>query len=484
VQAHIWSRSPIQLRTCKMKSGLFFSVVAGVRGNDLPAAFSSISGASLDRAAKDIAQTIVTDLRAITIPAHKDPILQIDPLKFDDFTIGSVAVSVKDGEGLEFSLQDISNTIGHTHFCAGLPKKCCGELWASSTGMSFTGLNKIVVNETSGLGQIVSTVPQGGFTPGNIEIHHKMEGFFCEILADGAGFLNSAIGLVINKALEVAFPLIIAKVVDTPANLILGHLEQPPALGLGAEKFQLDNSFVSVDYSNNRLTHFQKGEFKSVAKPKESRKTPAALTVAGQSDVELGFSDYVFNTLFDALKAEHIGELAIDLPIKTPSALKLCAGCPVEVKVAFKKAGECTFMGGKATNQLGEMKFQIGVKTKPLGVLAPLFTVTVDAAADIAFALTQDAGKAPFLKATLSLDSFTQKDSISFVGEINTEDLNRDINAVLTALLDKINTEVPALPILSVPGVKYDSPSFVVDNHQLIVSANFVKATAATEIVV
>jgi len=467
-----------------MRSCLLVSVLTGVTSSDLPGAFTSLSVATLDRATQNVAQTIVTDLRSIALPAHKDPILQIDALKFDDFTVGSVGVSAKVDEGLEISLQDISNTVAHTHFCAGLPLKCCGELWASSTGLSFTGLTKIVVDETTGLGQVVTTVPTGGFSPGNIEIHHKMDGFFCEAAADAAGFLNGAIGDIINKALEVAFPLIIGKVVDTPANLILGHLEQPPALGLGAEKFQLDNSFVSVDYTNNRLTHYQKGEFKSVVNPKESRLTPASLTVAGKSDIELGFSDFVFNTLFQSIKAEHIGELAIDLPINTPAKLPLCGGCPVEVKVAFKKAGECSFMGGKATNQLGDMKFQLGVKTKPLGVLAPLFTVTVSATADIAFALTQDSGKAPLVKATLSLDHFTQKDVISFVGEINTEDLNRDINAVLTALLDKINTEVPALPILSVPGVEYDSPSFVVDNHLLLVSANLVPATAATEIVV
>ena len=59
-----------------------------------------------------------------------------------------------------------------------------------------------------------------------------------------------------------------------------------------------------------------------------------------------------------------------------------------------------------------------------------LRSLTLCATAGIAFALTQDSGKAPFMK-----------ESNSF-------------------------TEVPALPILSVPGVEYDSPSFVSDNHQ------------------
>jgi len=468
-----------------MRSCLFLAVLSGVSGSDQPGAFSSLSASTLNRAANNIADVIVKDLRAIKLPAmNKIPGVQIDELKFDDFTIGSVDVSVKAGEGLEFSLKDMSNTVAHTHFCAGWPKKCCGELWASATGQSFTALNKIVLNETSGSAQIVTSVPVGGFVAGDIQIHHKMEGFLCEAVASGLGLLNSAVIGVVKTALQVAFPLIIVGVVEKPGNLILGHLEHPPALGLGAEKFKLDNSFVSVDYSNNRISHYHKGEFKSTVAPKNSRQTPGQLTVSGDRDVELGFSDYVFNTLFESIKAEHIGEHQIELPIKTPTALKLCPGCPAVVLVTFKKRGECTFMGGKAINNLNGMKFEIGVKTKPLGIVAPLFTVTVDAQASIAFDLTQDSGKAPNLKATFALDSFSQKDVISVVGEIDTQDLNRDINAVLTALLGKINGLVPGLPILSVPGVKYANPSFTVDNHQLTVQADFVQDTDSTQIIV
>merc|ERR1712093_611163 len=103
-------------------------------------------------------------------------------------------------------------------------------------------------------------------------------------------------------------------------------------------------------------------------------------------------------------------------------------------------------MGGKATNTLGSMKFEVGVKK---GIAIPAFTVTVDATANIAFALDQPSGKAPTLKATFALDSFSQKDVISVIGEINTDDLNRDMNALLEGLMDKINGAVPALPILS-----------------------------------
>merc|ERR1712070_709045 len=136
---------------------------------------------------------------------------------------------------------------------------------------------------------------------------------------------------------------------------------------------------------------------------------------------------------------------------------KLCSGCPAAVQVKFQNRGECAFMGGEATNTLGSMKFQVGVKKGPLVV--PAFTVTVDATASIAFALNQPSGKAPSLKATMALDSFSQKDVISVIGEIHTEDLNRDIEAVLQGLMDKINGLVPALPILSLPGMRYENPS-------------------------
>jgi len=272
-------------------------------------------------------------------------------------------------------------------------------------------------------------------------------------------------------------------VVDTPGNLILRHLEDLPALGLGEEKFKLDNTFNSVNYDNQRLTHYHKGEFKSVVKPKQSKLTPPALSVAGGRDIELGFSDFVFQTLFDALKAEHIGETQIELPLHLPTTFKLCSDCPAVVQVKFTKAGQCDFMGGKATNTLGSMKFQIGVKTKPLGVVAPAFTVTVDAAASMAFDLDQPSGKDPRLKVTQSWESFSQKDVISVIGEINTDDLNRDIKAVLGGLFDKINGLVPALPILSLPGVKYENPAFVVDNHQLLVQADFAKSTTAAILV-
>jgi hypothetical protein len=467
-----------------MRSFFLVSFLTKASGNNAPGAFFSISESSLNGAWNDVTGDIVNGLRAFKIPGHKDPLVQIDDLQFESFTIGSASVTVNDGEGVEVSLKDMSNAVAHTHFCAGLPVKCCGELWASATGQSFTGLSQIVVDEATGAGKLTTTAVKGGFSAGDIQIHHQMETAACEAVADGLGLINSvAVGLV-TTALQVAFPQIISTVVDTPGNLILGHLENLPAVGLGAEKFQLDNTFVSVDYGNHRLTHYHKGEFKSTVNPKESRQTPPQLAVKGGRDLELGFSDYVFNTLFESLKAEHIGETQIELPISTPSSgvlSKFCSGCPAVVQVKFKNRGQCNFMGGKATNTLGSMKFQVGVKK---GVVLPAFTVTVDATADIAFALDQPSGKAPTLKATFSLDSFSQKDVISVIGEINTDDLNRDLNALLGGLLDKINAEVPALPILSLPGTKYENPSFTVDNHQLIVQTDLSHTSAAAEIMV
>jgi len=457
------------------------SILVCASGSDKPGAFTSISESSLNGGLNHVTDAIVSGLKAFKIPGHKDPLVQIDDLKFEEVTIGSASVSVKPDEGVELSLLDMSNKIAPVHFCAGWPKKCCGTIWATATGQSYTGLTTIVVNETTGLGEMKTTV--SGFSAGDIQIHHKMESALCEVVADGLGLINSAAIGVVKTALQVGLPMIVSKVVDTPGNLVLGALENPPALGFGAEKFKLDNTFVSVDYQNHRISHYHRGEFKSTANPQESSLTPPAFSVAGERDVELGFSDYVFNTLFESLKAEHIGEAEIELPIHLPTSLKLCPGCPVVVQIKFENAGQCSFMGGKATNTLGSMAFSVGLKTQP-DLVVPAFTVTVDAAASIAFALNQAAGKAPRLKATLSLDSFSQKNVITFIGEINTDDLNRDIKIVLDSLLSKINDVVPALPILSLPGLEYGNPAFVVEDHMLVVQADIVRSSIFAEIMV
>lgn len=470
-----------------MRSCALVSLLSGVSCSDQPGAFSSISEASLNQAGQDVVTEIVSALQNLDIKGKQTPLFDFDDFHFEEFTIGSFGITTKEGEGLEISLQKMTNTIAPVPLCVHDPlrlKKCCGSMWASATGQSYTGLNTIVVDEKTGLGQMVTTTPKGGFAVGDIQIHHQMEGIFCELLADTIGLVDGVVIDLVSTAMQVAFPKIVATVVDVPANLVLGHLESPPALGFGEEKFRLDNSFISVDYSDHRITHYHKGEFMSTANPKESRQTPPQLVVPNGRDVAIGFSDYTLNTLFEALKTEHMFETQIDLPIQTPSSLKLCSDCPVVVLVTFKKRGEAEFMGGKATNTLHGMKFEVGLKTKPLNIVAPMFTVTVDAVASVDFDLEQLSGKAPHLKATLSLDSFSQKDVISVIGEIDTADVNRDIELVLNSLMDNINNGVPALPILSVPGVKYANPSFEVDNHQLIMTADFVKASIATQIMV
>jgi len=164
---------------------------------------------------------------------------------FAEVTIGSALVSVNSGEGVEISLTDMSNSVAPVHFCAGFPKKCCGQLWASATGQSFTGLSTIEVDET-GFGVLKTTASKGGFSAGDVQIHHKMESAACEVIADGMGLINSVAIAAVSTALQVAFPTIISKVVDTPGNLVLRHLEDLPALGLGADWVQKSSSLTTL----------------------------------------------------------------------------------------------------------------------------------------------------------------------------------------------------------------------------------------------
>lgn len=121
----------------------------------------------------------------------------------------------------------------------------------------------------------------------------------------------------------------------------------------------------------------------------------------------------------------------------------------------------------------------------PIGdVVAPIVTLIVDATASMEFELRQPDGELPTLKATMSLESFEQRLKASFIGEIDLTDLSRITQDVLNSLLDKINDAVPALPLPAIAGVKLDNPAFVVDNHQLVVLADFVEAAFVSEIMV
>jgi len=100
-----------------MRSFFLVSFLTKASGNNAPGAFFSISESSLNAAWNDVTGDIVNGLRAFKIPGHKDPLVQIDDLQFESFTIGSASVTVNDGEGVEVSLKDMSNAVAHTHFC-------------------------------------------------------------------------------------------------------------------------------------------------------------------------------------------------------------------------------------------------------------------------------------------------------------------------------------------------------------------------------
>merc|ERR1711865_120912 len=163
-----------------------------------------------------------------------------------------------------------------------------------------------------------------------------------------------------------------------------------------------------------------------------------------------------------------------------------CSDCPAVVNVTFQRPAEARFMGGRASNMLKGMKFEFGVRVNPsdqLNVVAPLATLTVDATAVMEFELRQPEGRLPNLKATLVLDSFEQKVEALFI-EVPIDFITRDLKAVLSNLLDKINAGVPALPIPAIAGVKLDNPSIVLDNHQLVVLADLAQASFVSQIMV
>ena len=93
----------------------------------------------------------------------------------------------------------------------------------------------------------------------------------------------------IDDVLAVAFgsdmgPLLIS----TDCEEYPDHLKETSAL---------DNSFVSADYGNQRITHSNKGAFKSVTHPiVESSISPPALSMADNRDFVMSFSDYVAST--------------------------------------------------------------------------------------------------------------------------------------------------------------------------------------------
>ena len=148
--------------------------------------------------------------------------------------------------------------------------------------------------------------------------------------------VNSATIELVGQQLQQKLVPIVADLVDTPRNVALKLFEKPPAFRFGKEKFALDNSFVSVDYGNQRITRSYKGAFKSVAHPiVESSLSPLALSIVDNRNFVMSFSDYVANTLFESLYAEHIGEAQVKIPgIKTLFD-KQCPMCNIVIAVKF-----------------------------------------------------------------------------------------------------------------------------------------------------
>jgi len=309
-----------------------------------------------------------------------------------------------------------------------------------------------------------------------------MDQIGCEAIADVLHLVDSAVIDIIGNQLEQKLVPIVSDLVDLPLDDALRLLEKPPALGFGREKFQLDNTFLSVDYDNNRISHYNKAEFKSVAHPKESALIPPKLSPAGERDLVLSYSDFAFNTLFEALYAEHVGESQVKIPFVKTLFDKECPFCPIVIATTFEQPLAQTFEGGHAAITMTNAKMEVGALNSAGSVL-PMVTLSVNAAAGVDFTLEQTEKNAA-INAVLSLDEFSQDLLVSHVGDLDMSDLTRDMKLLITSLLDTINTDVPALPVPVIAGVKLDNEQFVLDNREFRLEADFIAALGPSSIVV
>jgi hypothetical protein len=461
---------------------LFFALVACCNAQDrLPGFTSSFSESAFKRGADHLVQAIINDIKSIVIPGVHGSFFTIEPIRFDDVSIGSYDVSVVPGQGVQLSLQDVGNSMSHTKLSVGVGLlKCTGEIWAFAKGGAFTAMNTIAVDQ-DGSGHYHVEVPPGGFDAGDIETHHKMDSRLCEIGADAFHVINSVIIDVVKNELATHFVDILSKIVSEPVNLFLHELQQPPALGFGKEKFNLDNSYLSVSYDGQRMTQSHKGEWKSTAHPQESPLQPDKLPASAGRDVELAFSDYTLNTLFDALFVEHIGEDELRIPFVKTIFDKECSGCPIVTQSTFGKAARQIFAGGKSAVRIQDVMLSIGALT-PASQVLPMVTLRVNASAGVAFSFTETAANYA-VKATLSLDEFSQVLMVSHIGEIELSGLSRDVKTILTSVLDKINSDVPALPIPTLGGAKLGSPAVVIDEGSIVIGADIVLPSNADSVV-
>jgi len=349
--------------------------------------------------------------------------------------------------------------------------KCTGQIWASATGASYKALNTIFLDD-QGNGKLKTLTPEGGFDVGDIEVHHKMNGIICEAAADVLHVVDGVVIDLIKNALQAHLASIIATAVDIPSNFLIKEIEYPPALGFGKEKFKLDNSFVDVSYDDKRITHMNKAEFKSTLHPVESELTPPKIASTGMRDLQVGFTDYVLNTLFDALFAEHIGEEQIKVPYIKTIFDKECPKCPIVLKSTFGSAARQTFHNGVAEAHLTDVNLEVGALNNQSKVL-PMVTLSVNVSAGVGFTLIKTASNYG-VKSALSLGDFSQTLLISHIGKIDMSDLTRDIKLVLNSLFETLNKDIPALPIPAIAGVSLAKPVFTIGERTLLLEADIV----------
>lgn len=462
-----------------------------------PGGFTSFSESLLKKGTAAFVPKIVDELKSLVIPGVNQSIVKIAPIRFEDVSIGSYDVSVLPKKGVEISLKDMSNTIAHTDIVVDLKLLTCkGQVWAFNKGASYSATNKIVVDE-SGDGKL-STETEA-FDPGTIQIHHQMQGFVCEASADVLHVVNSVLIDLVKKELKAHLGSIIAKAIDFPVTKFLHVLEQPPAIGLGKEKFKLDNSYLTVNYDNKRISHLHKGEFKSTLHPVESALTPPPMGASGSRDVQFGFSDYVINTLFDAMFAEHIGESQFQIPFIKTIFDKECPKCPIVLKNTFGSAARQTFENGKAAAHLNDVTLEIGALNNasqgfgchPRGggcagphagwraaTVLPMVTLSVNSSFSSAFSLEETKDNYG-VRVKFGLEDLSQTVVISHIGKIDMSDLSRDLKLLISNALDKVNQELPALPLPPVAGMKLAKPVFSTNNRILLLEADVVMPSAA-----
>jgi len=208
----------------------------------------------------------------------------------------------------------------------------------------------------------------------------------------------------------------------------------------------------------------------STLHPQESALEPPLLKASEDRDVQFGFSDYVVNTLFDALHAEHIGESQIRLPFVKTIFDKECPKCPIVLQSQFPEALRQIFLFENADIHVKDMTLDIGALNNESKVL-PMVTLSVNATAGVAFSLSKRKDEYD-IKATLSLEDLAQKLVVSHIGPIDMSDLTRDLKLLINDLFSNLNKDIPALPIPSIGGLSLAQPKFTIADRTLLLEAD------------